>query len=699
MEVRGLQEALKVEIQCHQDGELKRQLHDRRISALSDKQNQTLCKGLNELQNGQKLAVRSCPVGSTKPLTLIKPPSQSIAISVVPAKAPVSMVTAHINGQKAASSDPLQTSPINLQTGGRVASAGVHAFSSRRAGELPPSQMLGTLTAVPIKVPQVSSLHRLAGQAATVLPQVRPKTQIPDSLPQGPAPQLQPVSLQRAVAVVTPRSQGPSAAGGPTAVNPTAVSPRSQGPSAVSPRSQGPSAVSPRSQGPSAVSPRSQGPSAVSPRSQGPSAVSPRSQGPSAVSPRSQGPSATGGPTAVSPIAKGPTAVSPIAKGPTAVSPRSQGPTLPTANSTFSPDQQPSRQSDAPLVHGPSGGPDSDGPVQQALAGPGVAYAIIASSPAPSNGSSAASEGVKVIIIQPQAPSSPEGAPADPLSHEAPPAPTCPSHKKGEDPKKVAFMVALGLVTTEHLEEIQTKRQERKRRSTANPAYSGLFEPERKRLASHYLNSSLFLSARDSEDFSWKEDVEHEDLCAVCKEDGELQPCHNCPRAFHPDCLHPPLKTPPRGPWYCPKCQKKVLNKENMSWPHNFVQSYVTHKTVRQEEKRRLLRRSSELKKEFSHLEEEDEKLSDSLKQCMDLRERLLGQQRDTQASLERLKALIRLIQRDQLIQVTMTTTATIAAASLLSQSWIKPTSAAPPGPSATPLLQKSHAHSQEDVK
>lgn len=26
--------------------------------------------------------------------------------------------------------------------------------------------------------------------------------------------------------------------------------------------------------------------------------------------------------------------------------------------------------------------------------------------------------------------------------------------------------------------EIQTKRQERKRRSTANPAYSGLFEPE-----------------------------------------------------------------------------------------------------------------------------------------------------------------------------------------------------------------------------
>ncbi|CAI5636651.1 unnamed protein product [Oreochromis niloticus] len=571
MELQGLQEALKVEIQCHQ--------------------NQTLCKGLNELQNGQ-LAVRSCPVGTTKPLSLIKPPSQGIAISVVPAKAPVSMVTAHINGQKAvASSEPLQTSPINLQTGGRAVAAGVHPFSSsRRAGELPPSQMLGTLTAVPIKVPQVSSLHRLAGQAATVLPQVRPKTQIPDSLPHSPCQELQPLSLQRATAVVSPKSQGP---------------------------------------------------------------------------------------------------------------------TLPTANSTFSPDHQPNGQSDASPPSAPSGGPDSSSPVQHASAGPGVAYAIIAASPATGNGVSTVSEAVKVIIIQPQAPSSTEGSPgiqAEPSSQEAPPNPKSPSTpkstspKKDEDPEKIAFMVALGLVTTEHLEEIQMKRQERKRRSTANPAYSGLFEPERKRLASHYLNSSLFLSARDSEDFCWKQDLEHDDHCAVCKEDGELQQCHNCPRAFHPTCLHPPLKTPPRGPWYCPKCQKKVLNKENMSWPQNFVQSYVTHKTVRQEEKRRLLRRNNELKKECAHLEEQDKKLNKTLKQCMDLRERLLGQQRDTQASLDRLKTLIRLIQRDQLIQVTMTTTATIAT-SLLSQSWIKSTSTAaaatPPGPSAMPLQT---SHSQDDV-
>ncbi|XP_013889777.1 PHD finger protein 21B [Austrofundulus limnaeus] len=521
MELQGLQEALKVEIQCHQ--------------------NQTLCKGLNELQNGQKLAVRSCPVATTKPLSLIKPPSQAIAISVVPAKAPVSMVTAHINGQKAASSEPLQTSPINLQTGGRAAGGGVHSFSSsRRVGELPPSQMLGTLTALPIKVPQVSSLHRLAGPAATVLPQVRPKTQIPDSLPHSPCQDLQPLSLQRATAVLSPRIQAP-----PTATH------------------------------------------------------------------------------------------------------------------------QPSRQNDAPL-----GAMDSStSPAQHASAGAGVAYAIIAASPASGHRVSTVGEAVKVIIIQPQAPSCTDGSPG--VQADPPAPPKAPPQRKEEDPEKVAFMVALGLVTTEQLEEIQTRRQERKRRSTANPAYSGLFEPERKRLPSHYLNSSLFLSARDSEDFCWKDDLEHEDRCAVCKEDGELQLCHNCPRAVHPTCLHPPLKSPPRGPWYCPKCQKKVLNKENLSWPQNFVQSYVTHKTVRQEEKRRLLRRNNELKKECAHLEEEDEKLNDTLKICMDQRDRLLGQQRDTQASLERLKALVRLIQRDQLIQVTMTTT--------LSEPWIKPTRTASP--------------------
>lgn len=91
-----------------------------------------------------------------------------------------------------------------------------------------------------------------------------------------------------------------------------------------------------------------------------------------------------------------------------------------------------------------------------------------------------------------------------------------------------------------------------------------------------------------------------------------------------------------------------------------------------------------------------------SLQKCRDMKERLLSQQRETQASLERLRALIRLIQRDHMIQVTMTaTTTTSGGAALLSLPWIKPcstsstsSSTAPPaGPST--LLHKSVLHSQ----
>lgn len=80
-------------------------------------------------------------MGTTKPLSLIKAPGPGIAISVVPTKVPVSMVTAHLNGQKVASSEPQQTLPINLQTGSRAVGAGVPPFNSRRAPELPPTQV------------------------------------------------------------------------------------------------------------------------------------------------------------------------------------------------------------------------------------------------------------------------------------------------------------------------------------------------------------------------------------------------------------------------------------------------------------------------------------------------------------------------------------------------------------------------------
>lgn len=148
----------------------------------------------------------------------------------------------------------------------------------------------------------------------------------------------------------------------------------------------------------------------------------------------------------------------------------------------------------------------------------------------------------------------------------------------------------------------------------------------------------------------------------------------------------------------CPKCHKKVLNKENLSWPQNFIQSYVTHKTVREEERRKLMRRNTELKLECEHLSEEDQRLCCSLNKRVEQKERLLGQQRETQASIERLKTLIRLIQRDQMIQVTMTATTTTGA-SLLSLPWIKAAGGSTTAPLAGPsaVLHKSMLQPQEN--
>ncbi|XP_068827913.1 PHD finger protein 21B isoform X1 [Capricornis sumatraensis] len=446
-----------------------------------------------------------------------------------------------------------------------------------RIAALSDKQALGTITAVPVTGPQVSSLQRLAGQGAAVLPQVRPKTLIPDSLPVTPGrdrPPKQPPTFQKA----------------------------------------------------------------------------------------------------------------------TVVSIKNPSPALPTANNTVShvpaPGSQPRALPEPAAVSSP-------------LSGAGVAYAIISTAPsnaaalAPSTAVSVVSDSVKVqpllisadnkvIIIQSQVQPQPENTAESQAPTEEPSRGAQASSKRKEElpssqenPEKIAFMVALGLVTTEHLEEIQSKRQERKRRSTANPAYSGLLEPERKRLASNYLNTPLFLTARANEDPCWKNEITHDELCAACKRGANLQPCGTCPGAYHLSCLDPPLKTAPKGMWVCPKCQQKALKKDGgVPWTGMLaiVHSYVTHKTVKEEEKQKLLQRGSELQSEHQQLEERDRRLATAVKKCLELKTSLLARQRGTQSSLDRLRALLRLIQGDQMLQVTMTTA---SPAPLLAGPWTKPSAAA----------------------
>uniref|UniRef100_A0A3B3DR09 PHD finger protein 21Ab n=2 Tax=Oryzias melastigma TaxID=30732 RepID=A0A3B3DR09_ORYME len=253
-----------------------------------------------------------------------------------------------------------------------------------------------------------------------------------------------------------------------------------------------------------------------------------------------------------------------------------------------------------------------------------------------------------------------------------------PKPKKEEKPEKLAFMVSLGLVTHDHLEEIQSKRQERKRRTTANPVYSGaVFEPERKKSAVSYLNSPLHQGTRKRgrppkyssvpelgsltptspsspvrplplpSPSSGDGDI-HEDFCTVCRRSGQLLMCDTCSRVYHLDCLDPPLKTIPKGMWICPKCQDQILKKEEaIPWPGTLaiVHSYIAYKEAKEEEKQKLMRWSSELKLEREHLEQRVKQLSNSITKCMETKNTILARQKEMQLSLDKVKHLIRLIQ------------------------------------------------------
>ncbi|XP_037398610.1 PHD finger protein 21A isoform X3 [Pygocentrus nattereri] len=236
-----------------------------------------------------------------------------------------------------------------------------------------------------------------------------------------------------------------------------------------------------------------------------------------------------------------------------------------------------------------------------------------------------------------------------PTSPPPPPPPPPPKVKREESPQKLAFMVSLGLVTHDHLEEIQSRRQERKRRTTANPVYSGaVFEPERKKSAVTYLNTPLHQGTRKraNEDPLSKGDI-HEDFCTVCRRSGQLLMCDTCSRVYHLDCLDPPLKNIPKGMWICPKCQDQILKKEEaIPWPGTLaiVHSYIAYKEAKEEEKQKLMKWSAELKLEREQLEQRVKQLSNSITKCMETKNSILARQKEMQVSLEKVKHLVRLI-------------------------------------------------------
>ncbi|KAL0436961.1 UNVERIFIED_CONTAM: Increased DNA methylation 1 [Sesamum radiatum] len=71
----------------------------------------------------------------------------------------------------------------------------------------------------------------------------------------------------------------------------------------------------------------------------------------------------------------------------------------------------------------------------------------------------------------------------------------------------------------------------------------------------HQLSLELSKSRKSSTE-------EHDDLCSICEDGGDLLCCANCPRAFHIECVG--LSVIPQGIWYCKYC-KNMFEKEKLA--------------------------------------------------------------------------------------------------------------------------------------
>lgn len=238
-----------------------------------------------------------------------------------------------------------------------------------------------------------------------------------------------------------------------------------------------------------------------------------------------------------------------------------------------------------------------------------------------------------------------------------------------EEKEKLAYMAVLELVTQETLKEMQSRKHERKRRTTANPMYN--FEPEihRRRPTSLVLNnlqvmkrprgrppkharspSNSHPGTPDSNDSGGRiskngfEDI-HDDLCAVCGQSGQLLLCDTCSKVYHLQCLDPPLPCVPDGRWSCAKCQATGRSNTWTSETLAIVHSFIANKAAKEEERKKLHKKSLELSNEMVLLESKTKQLGEALLQQRQKREELMETNRQNQQSVENYKNFIKVIQ------------------------------------------------------
>ena len=86
---------------------------------------------------------------------------------------------------------------------------------------------------------------------------------------------------------------------------------------------------------------------------------------------------------------------------------------------------------------------------------------------------------------------------------------------------------------------------------------------------------------------------ENRELCAICRDGGDLLLCDNCPRSFHLSCLKLKEEDIPEGNWYCSRCAPKMqkkLEKNNNNIISTPEDKERERKRLLKNEKRRLWR-------------------------------------------------------------------------------------------------------------
>ncbi|GFQ85154.1 PHD finger protein 21A [Trichonephila clavata] len=274
---------------------------------------------------------------------------------------------------------------------------------------------------------------------------------------------------------------------------------------------------------------------------------------------------------------------------------------------------------------------------------------------------------------------------------------------ESSSPQKKEFLSALGLVSKDALSDIKSKRQERKRRSTANPQFSNAALEEKWRNAaaaqasavpqkrprgrprleskpiilptiysangncsitdvklaessspvetssanctissssSPFSDSSAVVNGMHKQHSSADEgkvmNVEQmlSGLCIVCTQPGDLVKCDTCAKQQHLGCMQPPLLAKPQGPWQCSECQSRTVSLI-------VVQSYDMLKAAKEDEKRKLLKKSLELRLKRSQLESRLHQLRELSGKQKSRQSELQTSLKETETHLEHIHSVI----------------------------------------------------------